>query len=55
MLISIFAAKLILFFSITNVIPQKTLQNLHNSDILCTFVHDKEPLKQAGGSASGVH
>ena len=33
---------------------QKSAKSLLISYYLCTFAPDKEPLKQAGGSASGV-
>jgi hypothetical protein len=33
---------------------EKSLKSFVISHILCTFTPDKEPLKQAGGSASGV-
>ncbi len=34
---------------------EKSLKSFVISHILCTFVPNKESLKQAGGSASGVH
>jgi hypothetical protein len=59
--LNILAAKLLFFYEILMILDKK-LKNIalfgtrryKASVFLYTFAPDKEPLKQAGGSASGV-
>ena len=53
-ILALFECKISLFFSNNNGFIQKSAKSLLISHYLCTFAPDNEPLKQAGGSASGV-